>query len=85
VTDTAPHEPAAAPVSTRHKWGERFTRLENTPSGCVEDEIICARCGMTRFTIYALYGYPWHAWMPKGGDRMQFDMTPPCLPDEARG
>jgi hypothetical protein len=88
VTDAATHVEAFEPPARRHSWGkvdDYFTRLDNTPSGCAETERVCKRCGMTRITIHPPQGYPWHVWKPKGGERVQLDSTPPCLPDEARG
>ena len=64
----------------RHRWGEGFTRLENTPSGCVETECVCKRCEMVRITVHPPAGFPWHEWKPKNSVRVQLDQTPPCFP-----
>lgn len=70
-------------ASTRHRWGERFTRLENTPSGCPQSERVCAHCGLVRITVHPPHGLPWREWRPKDGPQMQFEATPPCLPNHA--
>lgn len=69
----------------RHRWGERFTRLDDTPSNCPQSERVCARCGLTRITVHPPSGLPWREWKPKGGTQMQFEMTPPCVEQSGDG
>ncbi len=65
--------------SPRHRWGERFTRLDGTPSGCAQSEAICIGCGLVSVTVHPPQGFPWREWRPKDGPQMQFEQTPPCL------
>jgi len=84
MSDPSPQETVER-SSTRHRWGERFTRLENTPSGCPQSERTCQRpgCGLVKITVHPPQGLPWREWRPKDGPQMALSSTPPCLVDEA--
>jgi hypothetical protein len=79
MTDAPEIEEAFERPASRHRWGDPFVRMENTPSGCVETERICKHCGMTRFTVHPPEGWPWTEWKAKGQMRVQLDQTPVCL------
>jgi len=80
MTDAPDIEETYERPTARHRWGDPFARLENTPSGCAETERICKHCGMMRITVHPPEGYPWLEWKARGQKRVQLDQTPPCLP-----
>lgn len=62
-----------------HRWGERVTVRDTTPTGCPQGERTCARCGLVRVTVHPPGGFPWREWRPKDGPQIRLSTTPPCV------